>query len=442
MEMVNLHLLQPFVIALFLGALLGFERTFASRLDHEVEDFLGGIRTYSLVSLFGALATFLSDRYFPEVLALSFAGIIAMTAVSYYIGFNKHNEGGITTEVSLLICFLIGVTVQKQHVTIALFITLGTAGLLHMKDYLHRITDKVETKDIRATLKFAIITFIILMFDPDYTFYFKDIGAIGNGLFDRFPGLSEVQVVNPYNVWLMVVLISAIGFTGYMAIKILGPRKGTGLTGLFGGLVSSTATTVTFSKRSREGGRSDLPYAVAVLLACSTMFPRVLVEALVINAKLVPLLIISMGFMTVAGFAVCLVLWKKSGKEKSDEVPHQNPFNILPAVKFGLIFAAIVCIARLTEVIAGDSGVYIISVLTGLSDVDPITLTMSQISRDDPSKLNQAAVAITLAAFSNTIMKAGMALLLGSRRFATIVLIGFGITLLAGALGLILMVMI
>src|SRR5208337_4974629 len=159
MEMVNLHLLQPFIIALFLGALLGFERTFASRLDHEVEDFLGGIRTYSLVSLFGALATFLSDRYFPEVLALAFAGIIAMTTVSYYIGFNKHNEGGITTEVSLLICFLIGVTVQKQHVIIALFITLGTAALLHMKDYLHRFTDKVEAKDIRAALKFAIITF-------------------------------------------------------------------------------------------------------------------------------------------------------------------------------------------------------------------------------------------------------------------------------------------
>ncbi len=439
MEMVNLYLLQPFIIALFLGALLGFERSFASRLDHEVEDFLGGIRTYSLVSLFGALATFLADRYFPEMLILSFAGIIAMTAVSYFVGFYKHNEGGITTEVSLLICFLIGVIVQKQHVVLALFITLGTAALLHMKDYIHHMTEKLDTKDIRATLKFAIITFIILIFDPDYTFYLKDIGPLANGLFNRFPGLADVKVVNPYNVWLMVVLISAIGFAGYISIKILGSRKGTGLTGLLGGLVSSTATTVTFSKRSKEGGIRDLSYALAVLLACSTMFPRILVEAMVINARLLPRLIVSMGLMAAAGFTVCLVLWKKSGKEKSDEVPHHNPFNILPAVKFGIVFAVIVFIARITEVIAGDSGVYIISVLTGLSDVDPITLTMSQISRDDPSKLNQASVAITLAAFSNTIMKAGMALLLGSKRFARIVLIGFGITLVAGAFGLLLM---
>jgi uncharacterized membrane protein (DUF4010 family) len=331
--------------------------------------------------------------------------------------------------------------VQKNHVVLALFITIVTAVLLHMKDYLHRLTEKVETNDIRGTLKFAIITFIILIFDPDYTFYLKDIGAAGSGLFDRMPGLAEVKAVNPYNVWLMVVLISAIGFSGYIAIKILGPRKGTGLTGLLGGLVSSTATTVTFSRRSRESGWADLPYAVAVLLACSTMFPRILVEALVINAQLVPRLSVSMGLMALAGFAVSLFLWKKIGGEKSDEVPHQNPFNILPAVKFGLIYAAIVFIARLTEVIAGDRGVYIISILTGLSDVDPITLTMSQISRDDPSKLDQATVAITLAAFSNTVMKAGMACILGSRPFARTVLAGFGITILAGIAGLILTMM-
>jgi len=143
-----------------------------------------------------------------------------------------------------------------------------------------------------------------------------------------------------------------------------------------------------------------------------------------------------MGMMAFAGFLFCLVIWKKSGKEKGEEIEHKNPFNILPAFKFGLIFAVIVLIARISEVIAGDSGVYIISVLTGLSDVDPITLTMSQISRDDPSKLNQATIAITLAAFSNTAMKAGLACFLGSKRFRLTVLLGFGVILFAGVFGL------
>jgi uncharacterized membrane protein (DUF4010 family) len=147
--------------------------------------------------------------------------------------------------------------------------------------------------------------------------------------------------------------------------------------------------------------------------------------------------------MAGAGFIFCFFVWKKSGKEKnagdkSQEVIHRNPFNIMPALKFGLIFAAIVFIARIAEVLVGDSGIYLISVLTGLSDVDPITLTMSQISRDDPSKLTQATVAITLAAFANTLLKAGLAWFLGSKKFRRTILLGFGIIIAAGLLGLLL----
>jgi uncharacterized membrane protein (DUF4010 family) len=438
MEMMNLHLLQPFIIALFLGALLGLERTFASRMDHETPDFLGGIRTYSLVSLFGSVMSFLGDLYAKEVLLLGFVAIIGMTMISYYLAFSKYNEGGITTEVSMLICFTVGVITQKNLLVLSLFITIITAVVLHLKEYLHRLSDMVEKDDIRATLVFAIITFIILLFDPDFTVLLKDVGMLGSGFFERYPGLEEEKVVNPYTVWLMVVLVSAIGFSGYIAIKILGPRKGIGLSGFLGGLVSSTATTVTFSKRSRECGDqgSSLSYAMAVILACSTMFPRVLLEVLVINPDLLGSLAAVMGSMAAAGFIFCFVLWKKSGDEKGDEVKYQNPFSISLALKFAVVFAAIVFISRVAEVSFGDGGIYAISVITGFSDVDPMTLTMSQISRDDPSKLNQAAIAITLAAFANTFMKGAMAVILGSKRFRKIVLLGFGIILLAGALAL------
>lgn len=436
MEMMNLQLLLPFIISLFLGALLGFERSYASRMEHEDLDFIGGIRTFALVSLMGALSSFIAEKYAPELLALAFFGIIALTVLSYYIFYTKRNEGGITTEVSMLICFMIGVIVQKNDLVLALFISIATTVILYLKKYLHRISEKVENEDIRGTLIFAIITFVILIFDPDYNFYLKDIG-IGGVFFDRYPDLAGVPVINPYTVWLMVVLISAIGFSGYIAIKILGQRKGIGLTGLLGGLASSTATTVTFSKRSSEtGGGSDVPYALAVILACSTMFPRIIVEVLIINARLVPKLAVVMALMTAAGFSFCFFLWKKSSNEKNSDVVLKNPFNILPAVTFGLVFAVIIFVARITQIMAGDSGVYIISVLTGLSDVDPITLTMSHIARDDPGKLNQATTAITLAAFSNTLMKAGMAFFLGSKQFRKTVLIGFAIILGAGIAGL------
>jgi uncharacterized membrane protein (DUF4010 family) len=440
MEMINLTLLQPFIIAIFLGALLGFERSYTSRMEHEALDFIGGIRTYALVSLFGALASFLGEKISQELLPIAFGGIIILVAVSYFISYFKHDESGITTEISVLICFIIGVTVQKNHLVLALFIAIVSTAILYLKRYMNRLGEKVENEDIRGTLLFAIITFIILVFDPDYNFYVKDIGALGSGIFEQYPEVANVKVINPYTVWLMVVLISAISFTGYIAIKILGSRKGIGLTGFLGGLASSTATTVTFSKRSSTTGHENLhvPYALAVLLACSTMFPRIIVEVLVINPGLAPKLFIVMGLMMIAGFSFCFILWKKSGEKKVSDVSLTNPFNIMPAVKFGIIFALIIFIARITEVLAGDSGVYIISVLTGLSDVDPITLTMSKISRDDPSKLSQATVAITLAAFSNTLMKAGMAFFLGSKQFRKTVLIGFSITIFAGIAGLVL----
>lgn len=440
MEMINLTLLQPFIIALFLGALLGFERSFTSRMEHEELDFIGGIRTYALVSLFGSLASFLAEKYAPDILLLGFLGIIVLVAISYYISYSKHGESGITTEVSMFICFLIGVTVQKNHLVLALFIAIVSTAVLYLKRYMQRLGEKIENDDIRGTLLFGVVTFVILIFDPDYNFYMKDLGFAGTGIMERYPELADVKVINPFTVWLMVVLISAIGFSGYIAMKILGSRKGIGLTGLLGGLASSTATTVTFSKRSAESGHGDLygSYALAVLLACSTMFPRILVEVLVINATLAPKLTIVMGLMTIAGFTFCFFLWKKSREKKVSDVVLTNPFNLMPAVKFGLIFALIIFLARVTEVLAGDGGVYIISVLTGLSDVDPITLTMSQISRDDPSKLDQATIAITIAAFSNTIMKAGMACVLGSKEFRKTVLTGFGIIICAGIIGLIL----
>jgi uncharacterized membrane protein (DUF4010 family) len=433
--MVYIKLFQPFIIAILLGALMGLERAFATRIDDSDVDILGGIRTFSLISLFGCIAAFLDKNYQSGILIVSFIGVLALAGISYFISFSKHNERGITTEVSLFICFAIGVMVQLNHYITATFITIFVTFILYLKKSMRKLIKRVESEDIRAVLKFAIITFVILpIFDPEYAYYLRDVGGLG-WLSDA-PGLMKVEVINPHTVWLMVVLISGIGFTGYVAIKILGSRKGIGLTGFLGGLVSSTATTMTFSKRSRDEGSLSLPFSLGILLACTTMFPRILVEVLIINSSLLPSLSVTMGVMAASGLAVCFFIWKKTEGETSDEVPLKNPFSIMPAVKFGILYAIIVFVARVMEVVAGDNGIYIVSILSGLTDVDAITLTMSQISRQDSSKLNQATVAITLAAFSNTILKAGIAYVLGSRELRRIILVGFAIILIAGFAGL------
>lgn len=436
--MVQLETFQPFLVSLMLGALLGFERGFSFKTREEGEDIFAGIRTFSLIALFGCLAAFLDKNLYHGILVVSFGALAALTVVSYFVSFYRYNDRGITTEISIFICFSIGVIVYMGFFTIAAFITILVAVMLYLKETLEKMTRRIESDDIRAVLKFALITFVVLpLLDPRFAVTLNDIEFLRMSVPDTYRELMNIELINPHTVWLMVVLISGIGFTGYVAIKMLGSRKGTGLTGFLGGLVSSTATTMTFSRRSREEEQLSLSFSLAIILACSVMFPRVLVEVLVINPRLLPTLVIPIGMMAAGGFIVSMIIWKRTEKETTEEVPLKNPFNIMPAVKFGLFYALIVLITKLASAFAGDSGMYIVSVISGLTDVDAITLTMSQISRQDPSKLGQATVAITLAAFSNTMMKAALAFFLGSSGLKKIVPIAFGIIILSGIGGLI-----
>jgi len=436
--MLNLQIFQPFVVALILGSLLGFERAFSVKMEDNREDVFAGIRTFSLIALLGCIAAYLDRELVSGILLLSFAAIIVITAVSYYISFFKHNDRGITTEVSIFICFSIGVMVQMGNVQVATFITILVAIILYLKKTTDDLSRRIEAEDIRAVLKFAIVTFVILpIFDPKFHLTLGDIGPVHRLFEINAPGLLAIELVNPHTVWLMVVLISAISFTGYFAIKLLGSRKGVGLTGLMGGIVSSTATTMEFSRRSRLNTNQYLPFSLAIVLACTIMFPRILVEVLVVNASLVPSLSITMGFMAVTGIVISLVLWRKTGRESTEEVPLKNPFSIIPALQFGILYAIIVFLARFMSEVAGDSGVYIVSVLSGLTDVDAITLSMSQLSKQDPTKLNQATIAITLAAFSNTIMKAIIAASIGTKELRKVIFIGFTIIIAAGVAGLV-----
>ncbi|HPS57735.1 MAG TPA: MgtC/SapB family protein [Spirochaetota bacterium] len=429
----NISIIQPFIISLLLGALMGFERSVTTARSEDPDgDIIGGIRTYSLISLFGCISMFIDRNYRPGFLLVSMAAVVLLALAVYAISFYKFNERGLTTEVSILICYTVGVLVSQGMFILSASITVIVVLVLYLKRYMETLSGRITPEDMLAVIKFAIVSLVILpLFNPSVEVV---LGSVAGGLkvYKMYPGLESLVLFNPRNVWLMVVLISGIGFTGYVLIKILGSRKGIGLTGLLGGLVSSTATTLTFAKRSLTENRLALSCSLAVLLACSTMFPRVLVEVAIINSSLLPGLAVTLGTMAAAGFVLCFIIWRITGKEKTEDVPLANPFSIMPAVKFGLLYAAIVLITRFISITAGDSGVYIVSVLSGMTDVDAITLTMSNLSKNSPERMHQATVAITLAAFSNTILKFIMAFAIGSRNFRKGIAAGFGVILCSG----------
>ena len=307
-------------------------------------------------------------------------------------------DTGITTEISALLAFLLGLLCAHGQLQVAAWVAVAMALMLALKDWLHRLARRIDTSDIEATLKFAIVTFIILPLVPDQNY-----------------GPAPLNVLNPYKVWLMVVLISGLNFTSYLMIKVVGANHGIGIAGLLGGLVSSTAVTLGFSQRSRQPGADASALALGILLAWTVMFFRVVLMSGLINFQLGLRLGIAMGGLCVVSLGACFWLWRRrSALERGEVKPGQNPFELDEAIKFGLLFGVVVFVAKAAQVYLGESGLYFAAGLAGLTDVDAITLAMADLARIDAQNLTIAARAIVIAALANTLVKSTLAAGMGS----------------------------
>ncbi|MBR9979074.1 MAG: DUF4010 domain-containing protein, partial [Bacteroidetes bacterium] len=307
-----------------------------------------------------------------------------------------------------------GILIHHQFYIIATAGSVVLTLFLSIKDPLQKLIARVQREDIYATLKFAIITAIILPILPDETF-------------------GPLDVLNPRHIWYMVVLIAGISFLGFVLVKIFGTKRGLTLSGILGGLVSSTAVTLSFSHKSRETPELGRTFASGIVLACSIMFPRILIEVAVINTSLLGLIWPYVLILTVSGVvASLLLLFGRSGKTETD-IQLKNPFELKSAIQFGLIFAVILFASKAAELYLGDGGVYLTAALAGLTDVDAITLSMANLSRTTLSE-HTAAVAILIAAVSNTLVKAGMTVVLGAAALRRSTLPGFGFIIATGLL--------
>jgi len=306
--MFDFDLALRFGAAIGLGLLLGLER----ERKRDAELLFGGVRTFALIALLGAVGAFLQRELDQDWLVLTaFVAVSALVIVSYATTAAR-GEVGITTEITALLAFIAGALCGWDKVGVASVTAVVCLLLLTLKDFLHRLAQRVEIEDVEATLQFAVISVIILPLLPNQNF-----------------GPLPVDVINPYKIWLMVVLIAGLNFLGYVLVKILGNEHGFLVTGILGGLVSSTAVTLSFSQRSRSEPAMSSAFVLAIVVAWTIMFLRVVVMVGLVNNALGGGLAVALGGMAMAGLIVSLWLWRRSRSHETGVVATgANPFEL------------------------------------------------------------------------------------------------------------------
>lgn len=413
-ELLNLAL--DFATAILLGALVGIEREKRKAEEGETGG-IAGLRTFTLLSLFGATAAWLArSTGSPWILAIGLLIVGALVVAGYFVAARSDPEStGLTTEVAAVVVFLLGAMVMLGHLELAIGLGVITAAVLAYKQPLHRFVDKLGWDDVYAGLRLLIATFIALPLLPD-----RPVDPWG--------------ALIPYSLWLLVILISGLSLVGYVLTRLLGPARGTALTGLTGGLVSSTAVTLSFAREGRDNPNSATPLTCGILLAWAVMFLRVIVLVAAVNRPLLAHMLAPFVVMAavVGGFAAFLYYrgGRTDGVAAKADLKVQNPFSLTAAAKFAAVLAFVLLAVKIVQEHFPPSGLYAVAAFAGLTDVDAITLSMSEFAKSGDARL--AVIAIVIAALVNTVVKCGIAFVVAGAAFARPLLIATAATLLAG----------
>ena len=398
----ELTTVQHFLIALLIGALVGTEREM--RKANEQGFWFGGLRTFILIAQAGAVSAWLSIQLQNHWLFI--AAVVAVSAIiltSYVVESRLKPEAvGLTTEFAAVSVCLLGGAVMYGYATFAVALAIVTAAVLAYKQPLHQMVRRMGPADIHAGLRLLIASFIVLPLLPNHP-------------------IDPWETLNPYQLWLLVILISSLSLVGYVAVRLLGAVRGTALTGVTGGLVSSTAVSLSFARQSRaeDSGAAADALAAGVLLAWVVMFIRVQIEVAVVHLALLPSVLLSFAIMAAAaaGFAALYYLRYRPAPSTATvaaiPVPLKNPFSLWEATKFGFLFAVVLLVVRLTQIHFEGGGLHLVAALAGITDVDAITLSMANLSRQG-GDAGTAAGAIVIATLTNTLVKCGFVVGLGS----------------------------
>jgi uncharacterized membrane protein (DUF4010 family) len=398
-------LLQKLGVALLIGLLIGLEREHSRPKEEKI---FAGVRTIPLISMLGFIAGLVTSFTTYWIYFIIFGGFAALITVAHIFSAKSGKLGG-TSEIALYIVFLLGTLVFFNFIILAAIIAVIVTLFLTLKFQLHSFVGKVSEEDLYATLKLAIITIIILPLLPDKTF----------GPFD---------VLNPRLIWYMVILVSGISFIGYILMKIYGEGKGVLMTGILGGLVSSTAVTYSLAKKSKENPSMSLNFAAGIVLASTVMYPRIFIIVLIFNSTLILSLWLPLLIFTVSGFIAAMVLSKNIGNGKQGQIELTNPFKLKSAILFGIIFGIVIFAAKAAQIYFGSGGLYAASALAGLTSVDAIILSLAKFASGNQS-VEIIIAATIIATIANNFVKIIISSFAGSPQLRKYVSTGLGFIL-------------
>lgn len=408
------------------GLLIGLEREHSAPTDPNEESFLGGARTHPLFALVGGVSVLTARQVGAWAFVLPLGGLIALIVANYWGDVVGKRSRGITSEAAFLLSFMLGalsltegvIEPLSRKVFVVAAVAVVATALLSSKPAIHPLAQRISSSDITGTLEFLVLAVIVVPLLPN-----EKVGPL--------------QVLNPHDIGLFVILISGISFVGYAGIRLLGPERGLGLTGVVGGLVSSTAVTFSLSGRARDHEEIGESAALAVILASTIMFVRVAVIVAVVNSSLLPLVLPPMAAAALAGAGASLFLWLRSRRVRraAGAIGFTNPFELGRALGFALLFGIVLVASKAAATYLGDAGTYGAGLLAGTTDVDAITLSMAGLA-GGPVAPAVAATTVFLGAASNTIVKGVLAAVLGGWRFGRYVLAGQLLMLVAGILAL------
>ena len=402
--------LEAFATALGIGLLVGMER---ERRPGSV----AGLRTFALVAMLGCLFALLGEKTGGPWLLVT--GLLVVSIAMVAANFSTQQEEqyrGFTSEAAIIATYGLGAAVWFGYATLAVMLGIATTVLLYFKAELRQFSERMTTKDINSILQFAVLSLVILPILPS-----QDYGPY--------------NALNPRQIWWMVVLISGLALSGYLALRIVGARHGAALLGIFGGLASSTATTLMFSRHARDHGDLVRMSAIIILIANVMVMMRLgFVSGVVAPALVTPIAIVFACGM-LPGVLLALYGWKLLGADGNLPLPEvSNPTELKTAISFGLLYAAVVLASAWLQDIAGNKGLYIIALASGLTDADASVLSTLRLFNLEKISGGEAVIAVTLALVANLIFKIGLVLSIGGQRLARYALPG--LLAIGGGLGI------
>ncbi|MDQ8698332.1 DUF4010 domain-containing protein [Hyphomicrobium sp. LHD-15] len=395
-------LFRRLAVALAIGLLVGLERGWQTRTEADHQR-TAGLRTFALTGLMGGICGLLSVASSPIVLATGLLALTGALASFSFLEATTEKNFSVTGVVAGMLTFLLGAYAVLGNETVAVAAAVAMAILLALRETLHTWVRNLTWPEMRSVLMLLAMSFLLLPILPNRT-------------------IDPWEVLNPAEIWLLAVLIAAISFAGYVAIRILGDRKGVAVAAVAGGLTSSTATTLSFARLARDHPESSKLLAGGVLLAGATMLARILVLAGLIKPALLAHLLwpVAAAGVVLLGSAAFFLRAETNGTAQQSSLQLRNPFDLGTVLKLAGLIAVIMVVAKVMADQASTAGLYLLAAISGIADVDALTLSMARFAGAQVG-LAEAGNAILVAAGVNTLVKAGMAATVGGRQLGTLV---------------------